>query len=461
MLQKDANEIHAPNLRYTPGPPNHTGQFQLLAAGPGWLRGEMDQRPGQKLEARSREKLEGRPQDQNEVISLIGGAMLNFQAMGRLDAKDIHLWLHESPPEKPPALSARGTTPTSADHDHGYMVPGVAPGRRPAAPGGEGSVPSSRGGFQPDRLLAEGNVVGDSPQFSMKDVQRLEVWFSSPPPVVPAAPAVGVAAAGLPGPYVPSTMAGPALSQDERGASAPAVAASPSASPLLPLGPQAQAAGGRQAHMEIRGRLLQARVLLRDQQNGDLTEVTVVNNVNLRETQTALPGDLPLLVTGQWLQATQASSPQAKITVKGQPAHMEGRGMSLTGPNIHIDRGANLLTMEGPGRMEKFLDRNLENRPLSQPGTVKIDWQKGMVFDGRKAHFQDSVNVIGQWKGSQRLQTGWLDVWFQQPISFSDTRPQQALVEKLKCGDGVFVENRTVEDGRQASYDRMSARTSI
>ncbi len=132
---------------------------------------------------------------------------------------------------------------------------------------------------------------------------------------------------------------------------------------------------------------------------------------------------------------------------------MEGRGMSLTGPNIHIDRGANVLTMEGPGRMEKFLVRDLEDRPLSQPGTVKIDWQKGMVFDGRKAHFQDSVNVTAN---SQLLQTGWLDVYFQQPISFSDTRPQQpSSVGRLICGDGVFIENRTIQAGQQVSYDRM------
>ena len=34
VLQKDADEIHAPSLRYTPGPPNHTGRFQLLAGRP-------------------------------------------------------------------------------------------------------------------------------------------------------------------------------------------------------------------------------------------------------------------------------------------------------------------------------------------------------------------------------------------------------------------------------------------
>ncbi len=89
----------------------------MLAKGPGWLRGEMADRPGQQLEARWREKLEARPQDQNQVISLLGGARLNFQAMGpmgQLDARDIHFWLHESPQEKLPSPSGRGTTPRGA-----------------------------------------------------------------------------------------------------------------------------------------------------------------------------------------------------------------------------------------------------------------------------------------------------------------------------------------------------------
>ena len=150
---------------------------------------------------------------------------------------------------------------------------------------------------------------------------------------------------------------------------------------------------------------------------------------------------------------------------------MEGRGMGLTGPNIYIDRGANKLSMEGPGRMEiargadvlamegpektqKVLDRDQANQLRSPPTPVKIDWQKSMIFDGRKAHFQDGVNVSND---SRLLQTGWLDVNFQRPISFSETGSQQPppTVERLTCGDGVFVENRTVEAGQQASYDRM------
>ena len=349
VLQKDHNEIHTPSLRYTPGPPNHTGQFQLLAAGPGWLRGEMADRPGQQLEAHWREKLEARPQDQNQVISLIGGAMLNFQAMGQLDARDIHFWLRESPPEKLP----------SPDQ------PSV--GARRGA-GGEG-------GFQPDRLLAEGNVVGTSPQFSTK-VERLEAWFTNcggPSPTWGRLPTCRTMRqtgepppGGSPEPYVPSTVR-PAFQPDAR------LSSLQSLTYISPLGGQdPAAAGGRQAHMEISGRLLQARVLLRDQQHGDLTEVTVFDNVKLQETQTALPGDLPLLVTGQWLHATEASSPQAKVTVKGEPAHMEGRGMSLTGPNIHIDRGANVLS-HGRSRADGKSPRSRPGKPAPKPSGTDAD----------------------------------------------------------------------------------------
>ncbi len=150
LLRRDRDEIHAPNLRYTPGPPAHTNMFQLLAAGPGWLRGEMADRPGQQLDARWSSKLEVRPQEQNQLISLIGGAELKFQAMGQLDAQEIHFWLHEAPPA---AYAPR----------------------------------NQQGSFQPDRLLALGDVAGDSTQFSIKKAERLEVWFTTAPRS-PAAP---------------------------------------------------------------------------------------------------------------------------------------------------------------------------------------------------------------------------------------------------------------------------------
>ena len=312
-LHKDADEIHAPSLRYTPGPPDHTGQFQLLATGPGWLRGEMADRPGQQLEARWREKLEARPQDQNQVISLIGGATLNFQAMGQLDAQDIHFWLHELPPEKPPSPSGTGAR--------------------------------SEGGFQPDRLLAEGNVVGNSPQFSAR-VQRLETWFTTAAAVASGVPpSRRRCGSRLAAPYVPSTIAGPALagSPAARGrhggpvprrrsrllrhcsAWAGKIRRRPAGHRQVPGNPilKSAAACCKPAYSCATSRRPSTDMAIGvlNQQHGDLTEVTVVDNVKLVETQTALPGDKPLLVTGQWLHATEANSPQSKVTVKGEPAH--------------------------------------------------------------------------------------------------------------------------------------------
>jgi lipopolysaccharide export system protein LptA len=419
LLRRDRDEIHAPSIRYTPGPPEHTNMFQLLAAGPGWLRGEMADRPGQQLEARWGSKLEVRPQQQNQVISLTGAAELKSQAMGQLDADEIHFWLHEAPPDVvggPPDHSASART----------------------------------GSFQPDRLLALGEVAGDSTQFSIKRADRLEVWFTTAPRLPPGLVYRAEAGNSLAGSLPPTNFSPSAPS------ASPHVAAAPAAGvvPALPFAAQSPAAAGeRHAHLEITGRVIQARVLLHDRQQGELTGGTVTDGVRVVETQTAQIGDLPVLVTGDWLNATEANSPQAKVTVLGKPAHMEGRGLSLTGPSIAIDRGANRLTMDCPGQMEKFLDRDLENRPLSRPGTLRVNWEKGMTFDGRKAHFDRGVNVRND---TQLMKTSWLDVYLQHPISFSEARPQDpALVEKIICGEGVSIVNQAFENGQQTGFDRI------
>jgi hypothetical protein len=209
--------------------------------------------------------------------------------------------------------------------------------------------------------------------------------------------------------------------------------------------------------MEVSGRLLQANVALRDRKEGDITDVTVIDRVRLLETQTEHPGDLPLVVTGNTLHATDANSPHAKVLVVGKPAHMEGRGTSLTGPSIAIDCGANRLTMEGAGTLERAVDHDMDNRPLSRPGKLRVDWQKAMTFDGRTAHFQDAIRVRGE---SQLLETSSMDVGLDHRISFSEKQPQQeaskAQVETIHCGGGVYIVNQSFDDGRQqTSNDRI------
>jgi len=105
-----------------------------------------------------------------------------------------------------------------------------------------------------------------------------------------------------------------------------------------------------------------------------------------------------------------------------------------------------------------LLDHDLENRPLSRPSTLHIDWKKNMVFDGRKAHFQDGVKVRDE---THLMETRWMDVCFQHAISFSEGfsgARQQPQVETIHCGDGVYIVNQTFDAGQQVAIDRMQLR---
>ena len=97
--------------------------------------------------------------------------------------------------------------------------------------------------------------------------------------------------------------------------------------------------------------MLRARVLL-DGPNSGVSHLTVEDGVCFRETQTAQPGERPLLVRGDSLEIAEASGPRAKVTVLGQFARFEARGLGLSGTNIHFDRGQNSVQIDGPGEMD-------------------------------------------------------------------------------------------------------------
>ncbi len=258
---------------YTPGAAGHVGR--LLATGPGWLRGPMADRPGELVEARWTDRLELRPQGAQQVISLTGGARLITSAMGRLDAREIHFWLFELP----------------------------------AAAGSQSQL-------QPDRLSAHGAVRVESPQVSGA-VDQLEIWFESPP-APPAGPALPLAVSPPAGPALPLAVSPPGIataappSADQR-ASVPLRSMGPP-----PVPPASAAPPARPQHFEILGRLLQARVLLHDRQQGELVELSVEDNARFTETQTAQPGEQPLVVTGRRVHVKDANRPQAAADVVGR-----------------------------------------------------------------------------------------------------------------------------------------------
>ena len=422
FLRYGANEIHAPSLQYQPAADGRLGQ--AAAQGPGWLRGQMSSRSGQQVLARWNEQLRLRPHEQQHVISLTGGADLTFPGLGQLTAGEIHFWLLEA-------------TPTAA---------------------------SKQADLRPDRMLARQAVRLDSAQFSGM-VDQLEVWFE--PVEAPARP-TGLAA----GISAVQTMSRAAeLAQQFPSGAWMVQRALPNAPSPLPAGEDRAVSplpsGGGQGegissgpsaaaqHFQITGGLLQARVAIMGLQS-ELTELTVKGNVHFAETRTARPEEQPLVLSGDQVHVADGSKPTTVVTVIGNPAQVQARGLALSGSNINLNRGTNVLWIEGPGQMRVPLDRDLDGRPVRAAATLQVDWQDRMGFDGRTARFEESVVAS---LGHQRLQTPTLEVRFRRPVPFgqatAQTKPEP---EEVVCRGGVLVESRSMDEDGPTSVERAELR---
>lgn len=412
-LRRQRSEIHARTAQYQFAAPGQLGR--LSAAGAGWLRAEMDEKPALLIEARWMNHLLLRPDEQNQLLSLTGGTQLNFPGIGRLDAQEVHLWLIE----QPAAAGAR--------------LPRLLP----------------------DRLLARDAVRVDSTQLSAR-VAQLELWFE--PATADAQRRVAGAAAEL-------------RSASPRSARLVPVAlpAGQNSPPGPPLGTQPQAMArateAQQAvppppgpHFELSGRLLQARIRAGSDQRGELAEVTVEDNVELRQPPTWESEELR--VSGQYLHALAPQRPDGVFTISGQPARLSAKGLHLAGPNIHLNRGTNRLWVEGPGDLQLPLSRQLDGRPIEPPGVISVQWQDSMVFDGQAGRFETAVfaqSLLGPcWR--QRLWTETLEVRLSRRLDFADPQHQpQPELQQVFCRGGVSLESRDFDAQGQVSHERFEA----
>jgi lipopolysaccharide export system protein LptA len=413
MLQQGPNEIHARGLQYQSAEPGRLGR--VLAQGPGWLRGETDPQKAatgglapenaatggraNTLEALWKEQLRVYPQEQNQVIALNGGAELRFRGVGQLNAQEIFFWLAETPP----------------------------------------AVKTDQPRLRPDRMLARKDVRLNSPQLSSQ-VEQLEVWFQE---------GVRVQGSGVSG-----EERGENTDNSRQLQAAGGSAQSPGTA-LPGVGPLAPAAGETppSQRFEVVGRMLRARVLLQGQQAA-ISNLTIEDGVRFLEIQTARADERPLLIRGDRLEVVDADKPHATVAVTGKPARFEGRGLGLTGPNIHLDRGANRLWIDGGGRMDLPLAGDLQGKPLPVAGVLTVDWRRRMQFDGSTARFEESVVANAQ---QQQLRTETMEIKLQQPIRFGAMKTQQQpQVEQILCQGGVTMESRTLDQQQQLSaYERL------
>ncbi len=275
------------------------------------------------------------------------------------------------------------------------------------------------GRVMPHSLLARGNVDIDSPRL-IGLTEQLEVWFQSQPQGVPR-PAATV---GFPG--------GNPLAGDSRG----------------------EAETGRApSQYHVGGKLIRVQVLT-DGRDVQLQDVSMEGNVRLIESVTR-EDEQPLRVTGDQLQLLNADSPQATVAVIGKPADLSVRGLGLRGDEIRLSQGANRLWIDGAGTITLPIDRDLDGQRLAQPRQFQVDWLGRMNFDGQRLLVERGVVARG---AQQSLRTETLEVQLSQTVQFSEPpRQNEVEISRVTCLGGVLLENRTLEEFRLVSTDKLQA----
>ena len=416
MLRYRTNTIRAPRVSYQPGKSGKIGL--VMATGPGELHGSTDGNRDQQYHATWKQEMRIRPDQGQQLLSLLGGASFSHDRSGSLAAQEIWLWLTEMPRPQKAALAKQ--------------APGDVPTDDLASQFDKIDV-------RPHRMAALGDVRIDSPELT-GNPQRFEVWFQHAPPaddnlkqLNQLNPKTSRTTSVVP-PEQPRRTKPGRSSRDDR--------------------PKRQ--------FQMTCDLLQVDVLMRGRR-AEIENADLIGNARLRETQTAEPDEEPLVVVADKVKVTGANTEKTVIKVTGHEARVEGRGLIMLADEINLDRHQNKLWINGPGSMSLLTDRDLQGKRLAKQQQIDIRWKRGMMFDGQEIAYSGAVEAIST---AQHLSTEELQIHLDQFVAFN--RPaqgrEQIKLHRLACQGGVLLENRTVTtdaDGNPQvdSIDRITAKT--
>lgn len=403
MLRRGPNRITAPRVEFKPSDDGRFGTFS--AGGPGKMEGVAPDDPLRKFAASWKQRLSFGPDGPNHVFSLRGDARAEMLGYGGIEAEEIHVWLFEKPRDI-------------------KVLPAAHRAARPAPAAGQfENLP-----FAPQRMMAAGNVRLDALQLTGR-VGEMQVWFKPAPPVI------GKLADGSPVEELP---------------------APPGARRAAP--PQLGGLNSRQ-RFNVTGGLLQAEVLV-GPSGTQLGKLRIHEHASVLETQTQVPGERPLAISGSDIDYEQTDPTNGLLVVTGEPApgkpaHIEGRGLTLDGGTIRMDRGRNELLINGPGALTVPAPNDLQGRPAANAQSLGVRWQRGLIFDGYVAHFAEKV--ICDFDNHQ-LRTEQLDVTFSSRVNFASSPGQtQPEMSAVACLGPVTLDGRTYNNGQQASLEHMQA----
>lgn len=473
-VRRAGSHIRAPKLEYAPSAQSRFGRFS--ATGPGNIEATPANRarppapdvPAQQFRARWTKQAVFAPDPtapggQTRIVSLQGDAQFEDLRTGSLAGDEIYVWLYEQPAD--------------------VMKLPLGPGeRRPPA-------------LVPERMLANGRVHLKSPNV-VCDVDKLQAWFVADPQVKRAprpseelphpAPPMARPPAKPQGPANPIRTAGNhprraaaspirhVTAHAPLGGQQPAAVRYASATPA-PVAAQAPPGlpgglfnGNSQYH--VTGHVLQVELRLtgpagerpelsklRVQTEDEKTATSrALKTVKVTERFLGAPGGAPLLVVGDQIDYEQTNPLDGKLAVVGEPAHIEGRGMLLEGPQVRMNRATSELDVDGAGQMLLPANQNLDGRPIAQPQPLRLTWQRQMHFQEQVAQFDDQVSAIFD---GRVLRTGAMQVTFAAPVNFANPPRQQPQVAEIACRGGVLMDDKTLDEqtGKLLSTQKLQA----
>jgi hypothetical protein len=292
---------------------------------------------------------------------------------------------------------------------------------------------------------------------------RMEVWFRPQDPATAAARPDGRTTAGAAGAAGPA--GSPAAQQPRR---------------------QSQPAAGR---MVATAALVRGLVVMADK-GGELQEMSLEGQVQVVEevrgqapagprTDAAggLRADAGLEIHGDQMQLAKPTRFDARVIVSGRPAQVRGRGLDLQGPLIDFDRGRNRLTVDGAGRLQVPVAAGMGGfeslgftgsaapppvaAAAAAPGSLDVNWQGRMDFDGLTARFVDHVVTAS---GGTTVRAGSLDVIFNRPFDFALGQPAPAArpdIARIACGSGVRIDSQSAGQDGTRSAEQLFVRDLI
>ncbi|MCZ2341408.1 MAG: hypothetical protein LC104_06375, partial [Bacteroidales bacterium] len=312
-----------------------------------------------------------------------GGTFLDTKGGMRLSADRLQLWLAE-------------------------------PGGDRGVPQGDVSSSSQTPKVLPQRLVAVGNVDGQSAEAIIRKTDQLTVTFRDVPP--PAALAQAT----------PSTMsqpASPAPSSPSPTTAPTETAAKPAATPPTVSTPPEKA----KPPIYISARLVDAfvrRYPVPDTGRKGNTPDTVAGGPGLKyEMERARcedrvmvhqdPADPHKSTRGTDIYGTKLLLDQSPsggvLTVHGgtptQPAQVYFEDMALFGPIVVLDQPNNAASVDGRGLLKMPSSSDLAGGQTDQASELEIQWSERMRFEGAlsKAEFVGLVHAVQQPKNRERI----------------------------------------------------------